>query len=32
MIVIDSDPENLIRKMKDFKPPEVRRWMGKESV
>lgn len=32
MIIVENDAENLIRKMKDFKPVEVRKWIGKEDI
>lgn len=32
MIIIENDCENLIRKMKEFKPVEVRKWIRKEDI
>lgn len=32
MILIDSDPENLINKMKDYKPAEVRKWIDENEI
>ena len=28
MVTVDSDPESLIQRMKEFKPVEVRKWMN----
>ncbi|MEO6696173.1 MAG: TIGR00730 family Rossman fold protein [Ignavibacteria bacterium] len=32
MIIIDDEPENLVLRMKDFKPVPVKQWINKEDI
>ena len=32
MITVDTDPENLINKMKDYKPADVRKWIDENEI
>ena len=32
MITVDTDPENLIYKMKDYKPADVRKWIDENEI
>ncbi len=32
MIIVDTDPENLINRMKDYKPSEVKKWIDEYEI
>ena len=32
MLIVEDDPENLIAQLQSYRPPEVERWLGRDSL